>query len=407
MATTLTAEEQAAIEKVVMLVDAGSQEYSWDHDDVKDIIETIRKAKVKMEISHRGIAIRFDTASRRVHIIKIGGSVPETKPEPKIATPTAKKPEPKAKPGIPAFAPHKFHNPPFHNDIVRAISDPAGLVVCGVGPTGSGKSSHMAVVAEELGMEFFQINCRRDMEASGFIGEKTIEPDAETKASVVKFQYGPVVRAMRCGLDADGNETGKPGLLVLDEFPTLPSWLGMGLNNLLETRYPRRRLCIPENGGEVVYAHSGFRIVLLGNTIGRGVTMESSEYTGQGDALDISTLDRVSVVFNYGYSKKAEEKLLIEKIGDDEIVNKMVKFRDSLRQARRDQGIRTPLSTRLLVQIADNYRVFGGDLGKALLYTMVNKTMPQEKAVYMEQVMVHFGIRLEKIAELAGMDYDF
>ena len=33
--------------------------------------------------------------------------------------------------------------------------------------------------------------------------------------------------------------------------------------------------------------------------------------------------------------------------------------------------------------------------------------MPQEKAVYMEQVMVHFGIKMEKIAELAGMDYDF
>jgi hypothetical protein len=147
--------------------------------------------------------------------------------------------------------------------------------------------------------------------------------------------------------------------------------------------------------------------VLLGNTIGRGITMESAEYTGQGDALDISTLDRISLIFNYGYSRKAEEKVLEEKIGDDEVVAKLLKFRDAMRQARREQGIRTPLSTRLLVQIADNYRVFNGDMGKALLYSMVNKAMPQEKAVYMEQVLVHFGIKLEKIAELAGMDYDF
>jgi MoxR-like ATPase len=265
----------------------------------------------------------------------------------------------------------------------------------------------MQVVAEELGMDFVLINCRKDLEAAGFIGEKTLEPDAETKVAIIKFFYGPVVRAMRTGLDKDGNETGRPALLVIDEFPVLPSWLGMGLNNLLEPRYPRRRLLIPENGGEVVYAHSGFRIVLLGNTIGRGVSMETADYTGQGDALDISTLDRISVIFNYGYSRQAEEKLLIEKIGDDEVVRKMIKFRDAMRQARREQGIRTPFSTRLLVQIADNYRVFGGDLGKALLYTIVNKVLPQERPIYIEQALVHFGVKLEKIAEVSGVDFDY
>jgi MoxR-like ATPase len=410
MAGKLIASEEAIVQRIADLAEKGSQQFGWDHPEIKDMIDDLRKAKIKAALAPLGVVVRIDLVTRTVNLSKVGAAPTEpaaaASAAPAAAKPVAKPPAPR-KPGIPGFAPHTYHCPAFHEDMKRAISDAAGLIVCGVGPTGSGKTCHLKVIAEELNMEFVLVNCHRAMEMANLTGEKTVEPDETTKAAVIKFLYGPIVKAMRTGLDKDGNEVGKPAILGLDEYPALPAWCALGLNNLLETRYPRRSMMVAENGGEHVLAHSGFRIVLLGNTIGRGITMETAEYTAQGDALDISTLDRVSAIFNYGYSKNAEEKLLAEKIGDDAVVRKIVQYRDAIRKARREQGMKTPLSTRLLVHLADAYRVFGGDIGKALLYSIVNKTMPHERPVYIEQALLTFGVKLEKIAEASATDYDY
>ena len=415
MSVKLSAEEELVVKRAVEMVDAsGAVTYEWTHPDIKDIVDDLIKARVKRSlIETSNIYVRINGAGnpQTVSLGRIGATAPAS-PAPTVAPKVEPKKEP-AKPaapkapGIPAFKKHTYVVPKFHADVVKALQDAAGLVICGVGPTGCGKTEHFRLLAAQLSMPLTLINCRKDMETAGFTGEKTVAPDPETKASVIKFLYGPIIHAMREGLDKDGNETGAPGLLVLDEFPTLPSWLGMTLNNLLEPGNGRRKLCLPENGGETITAHSGFRIVLLGNTIGRGTSMAQAEYTAQGDAMDISTLDRISVIFNYGYSRKAEENLLNEKIGDDRVVAKVLKFRDAVRAARKQQGLRTPLSTRLLVQLADDYRVFGGDIIKAFVYGTLNKLMPEERPVYSELFFQTFGQRIETVINDPDYDYDY
>jgi hypothetical protein len=97
----------------------------------------------------------------------------------------------------------------------------------------------------------------------------------------------------------------------------------------------------------------------------------------------------------------------MEKIGDDKVVAKVLKMRDALRAARKQQGLRTPFSTRLLVSLADNYRVFDGDIAKAFIYGVLNKTMPEEKAVYIEVFFQAFGTRIETLMNDPDMDYDY
>jgi len=419
MAVKLSASEEQVVQRVVeMVASTGAATYEWSHPEIKDILDDLRKARVRAVLSDspNNVYVRVNptVVPPTVSIGKVGATAPAAAaPMPTFTAPKkpeVKKPEaPKAPApkGIPAFKKHTYHPPVFHEDLVRSITDSGSLIVCGVGPTGSGKTEHMRLVSAQLGMELVLVNCRKDMDSAGFTGEKTVEPDAETKASVIKFLYGPVVRAMRTGMDKDGNEVGPPALLVLDEFPIIPSWLGMTLNNLLECTGQRRRLVLPENGGEVVTAHSGFRIVLLGNTIGRGTTMAQAEYTAQGDSLDISTLDRISAIFNYGYSRRAEENLLSEKIGDDRVVAKVLKLRDAVRAARKQQGLRTPFSTRLLVSFADGYRVFGGDAAKAFVYVVLNKLMPEERSVYSELFFQAFGQRTEMLTASSEVDYDY
>ena len=396
----MSAEEEAVVARVVeMVASGGSQSYKWDHPDVANMLDDLRKARVRHFLTSdpHYIVVRVDPHEETVSMAKIGGGAPVA------ASATTAEPKKEKKPL--GFKKHTYKVPHFHDDVKAAIQDQAGLVVCGVGPTGCGKTDHMRLMAAELDMELVLINCRKDMETAGFTGEKTVEPDAETKAAVIKFMHGPVVNAMRTGLDKDGNETGRPALLVVDEFPVLPSWIAISLNNLLECAYPRRKMTLPENGGEVVMAHSGFRIVLLGNTIGRGTSMATAEHTAQGDALDISTLDRINCIFNYGYNRKAEESVLLEKFGDDKLVRKVIKLRDALRAARKQNGMRTPFSTRLLVGMADEYRVFG-DIGKAFVYGVLNKTLAEEKPVYTETFFQVFGIRIESLTNNPEMDYD-
>jgi len=403
----MTNAEEKVIQTIVELVGAnGSVTLPWDHPDISGIIDDLRRAKVKAALvaAPHEIVVRIDPRTREVSLSKIGESATAT-----TTTATKGNAKPKREPKQKAkkvFTNHTFMKPPFHEDMKNMITDAASLICCGTGPTGSGKTSHMRLMAQELDMDLVLVNCQRAMEMSGFTGEKTVEPDEATQQSVIKFVYGPVVRAMRTGLDENGNEVGKPALLVIDEFATIPPWVAIGLNNLLEPGADgRRKMVLLENGGEDVVAHSGMRIVLLGNTIGRGTTMESADYTAQGDALDISTLDRISAIFRYGYYKDAEEQLLLEKIGDDEIVKKTIKFRDAVRSQRKQKGLRTPFSTRLLVQFADAYRVLG-DIGKAMDVAVVSKLMPEERAVYSETLFTVFGIDLN--AKVTNeMDFDF
>jgi MoxR-like ATPase len=254
-------------------------------------------------------------------------------------------------------------------------------------------------------MELYQLNCHERMDDSSFFGEKTIAIDEASNQNHIVFQEGIVTRAMQQGLDASGKEVGKPGLLFIDEAGAMPSSVAIALNRLLESDDARRTITLERDGGRVIRSHSKFRVILAANTGGRGATdMASSQYTAQMDALDISLLNRIALTFNFGYSRIVEKSIAMEKIGDDGVVAKVLKYRDAIRGNLRAGRLSTPFSTRSIVQIADAYRIYG-DLKKALYYTVFEQLLPEEVPVYNEIALAEFGFDVLASFNDSDMDY--
>jgi len=405
---SLTDEEQRVVEAVKKLVaEHGTVEVGWDDPVVADHFDVLRKSKVRRCLVKGADSIVVDIydTTKTVRLFAISGTHSEGRQKERGKKRTSKK-----------KIQHTYIKPRLHQRMKKLIQSPSSLVVCGVGPTGCGKTTHMRLMAEELNMELELINCKRDMDTASFIGEKTIEVDEKTEQSIIKFLEGPVIRAMKCGLDEKGNEVGNPALLVVDEFPMIPSWIAIGLNNLLDNFSPRRQIRVDADGARVVTSHSGFRIVLLGNTIGRGIlSTRDAGYVAQGDALDDSTLDRIDAIFHYGYNRRAEESILREKIGNDSMVRKLLRFRDAIRNLKRQGEVTTPFSTRLIVSVCDLYREYDEDIAWALHDAVFGKLVDDspdpnvpggELAVYNEQAMQIFGIDvLKSAADDSDMDY--
>lgn len=418
-----TAEENATIDHIAKVFsESGSTFLVLNLDDprIKDHLSIFCGGKVKGKISREhNIAISISrsdgtvTFANKTNVVDNDPVVDPTSvsvdpivdPEPELEP----KKSPKNVSAHKGYKPHKYVLPPFHADMIDALKDPSAPVIYGVGPTGTGKTTHMKHIAAELDMEFRSVNCRRDMDTASFTGDKTVDIDTDSGQNFVTFLDGPVIEAMKVGLDDDGNEIGRPALLVIDEAPMIPSWIAIGFNNLLESNDGRRKYVLTEDGGRVVRAHSGFRIVMLGNTIGRGITdLSGAGYTAQTEALDDSTLDRVCAVFEYGYHRRAEESIIREKVGDVEIYNKIVAFRDAMRKFRREGKLTIPFSTRLIVQLCDGYRVWG-DIKKALRYTVLTKVsgISGDRKSYIEAILSEFSIDFGADSRDNDGDFDY
>lgn len=400
--------EMNEIEKAITGLLAGGERVEIDMNDpsVADIVDDIHKARTRLELSKRGLAVDFPTGGNTiVRIYRIGGLKPAAQAKPvSPAKPEKEAKEPQSRPK-PKRHQHTYTPPRIAKDLISLLADEASHIAFLVGPTQCGKSTLVRYIGRELGRKVFQINCRGDMGSELFFGEKTVAIDDATKQNHIVFQKGLIEQAMVEGLDAQGNEVGAPGLLFIDEIPSCPSHVAHGLNRLFESDDPRRTIVIAEDGGRLIRSHSGFRIIVAGNTSGRGATdMNAAAYTAQHDALDISLLNRMSVFFRMGYDREVEKRILAEKVGDDKVSRQVMKFRDAIRQAIREGKATTPFSTAHIVHIADMYRVFG-DLGKAIYYVIMEYVLPEERPLYNEQAMLQLGQDLLKTHAQADVDY--
>lgn len=333
-----------------------------------------------------------------IHLYKIGVPVAPASPKAPVAS------EPKRAPVV-RKEQHSYVPPVISKELVSVLVDVVPHNVWLAGPTGCGKTTLVKYVGGQLGRKVYQINCRGDMGSEAFFGEKTVRIDDATKQNQIVFQRGIVEAAMVEGLDATGNEVGEPAILFIDEAPSCPAHIAHGINRLLETDDARRSLVINEDGGRVVRSHSKFRIILAGNTVGRGaVSTEDSAYAAQTDALDISLLNRVAVTFRMGYDRNVEKHILAEKVGDDKVAALVLKFRDAIRGHVKSGQLSTPFSTRRIIDIANMYRVFG-DLGKAVYYSTFEQLLPEEKPVYNEQAVAVLGKDLMSAYMDANIDY--
>ena len=260
-------------------------------------------------------------------------------------------------------------------------------------------------IASQMGRKLFRVNCRGDMVSESFLGEKTVSIDPATKQNIVTFQKGAVEQAMTEGLDENGNEVGEPGILYVDEISAAPAHVAMVLNRLFESDDPRRTLVIDQDGGRVVTSHSGFRIVCSANTAGRGAnTAEDMAYSAQGDALDLSLINRVAVCMRMGYDRAIEQRIVLEKMADDVKAKELLAFRDAIRKHIKAGKLSTPFSTKRLIDVSNMFRVFN-DLGKALYYVLFEFLLPEEKAVYNETAVALIGKDLMRQYTQTGIDY--
>jgi len=312
----------------------------------------------------------------------------------------------KAKPA-PKRSQHTYRPPKMLDDVIDVLADDASHVIWFKGPTGSGKTVAAHYICEKLGRQLFQMNCHLGMGPESLVGERTIAIDTASGQNFIKYMNGIAVNAMQCGLDADGNEIGRPGVLFIDEASAMPTTTAIMLNRLLESDDPRRTITLERDGGRIVRSHSGLRIILAANTCGRGAnTMSESLYTAQTDALDISLLNRVAAVFRFGYDRAIEKAILMEKTGDDKAVASIIEFRDKIRDYIRAGQLTTPFSTRHIVKIGDMYRIFR-DIPKAIYLSVMEQLLPTEMALYNETLVGQFGPKADVVKNYTqeGVDY--
>jgi MoxR-like ATPase len=383
----------------------GSTRIEIDINDPKisPIFAEIQKARNRNLLTNEGIVFTFPKNGDTILIIsRMTGKGNTPVPAPSNLEKENKVP---TSIPIPKRHQHTYVVPKIAEDMMAIICDDASHVVWLTGPTQCGKDRLVHYIGRETGRKTFQINCRGDMGSEVFFGEKTVKIDEVTKQNMVVFQKGLVEQAMTEGLDEQGNEVGPPGILFITEAASMPAHVAIGINRLLESDDVRRTLVIDQDGGRVVRSHSKFRIVLAANTVGRGaMNLEASAYSAQTDALDISLINRIAVCFRMGYDREVERHILLEKIGDDAVVAKILKFRDAIRDHIKQGKLSSPLSTAHLVHVADMYRIFG-DLAKAIYYVTFEFLMPEEKAVYNEQVLVITGKEPLSLFQTKGVDY--
>ena len=385
---------------------AGNDRVEIDMNDpsIIDIVPELKKAKPRLAMTKKGICVGFPSPSDGDKILVISqipsqsGSAPSfTAPEKKTKAPS-RRPKPKRHQ-------HTYVAPRMVKDVLGVITDDASHIIQLVGPTGCGKSTLVKYLGEQTGRKVFQINCRGDMGSEAFVGEKTVVVDKASGQNKIVYQAGVIEQAFAEGLDENGQETGEPAILFIDELPACPSHVGHILNRVFESDDPRRTLVLDIDGGRICRSHSGLRILVAGNTVGRGATsMDQTVYTAQLDALDLSLLSRVAVTFRMGYNKPVEKHILQEKVGDDKVSQLILKFRDAIRGHIRAGKLSSPFTTRHIIAIADMYRLFG-DLLKATYYTVVGQLLPEERAIYNETALAIFGGDMLKQFVDKDMDY--
>ncbi|MEN6622165.1 MAG: hypothetical protein ABFD50_11515, partial [Smithella sp.] len=319
-----------------------------------ELVAELFKAKVRLDLTKETITVDFPKSGSTTLVLrrittKGGATLNQT------ASPSATKPPEKMAKAPNPTPPIKRHQhsyvvPKIAGDFLDIMRDNASHVIWLTGPTQCGKDRLVHYAGRELGRKVYQINCKGDMDSAVFFGEKTIVVDENSNQNKIVFQMGQVEQACREGTDVQGNEIGPPGILFITEAAAMPARIAIGINRFLESDDTRRTLVIDTDGGRVVRSHSGLRIVFASNTVGRGATsMESSAYSAQTDALDISLLNRIAVCFRMGYNKDVERHILAEKIGDDRVANMVLKFRDAIRQNIREGKLTSPFSTAHIV----------------------------------------------------------
>jgi len=372
---------------------SGSIEIDMNDDRIKEISPFFKKARVRHPLSTAGIVVDFPASGTVLTVSRIGAAVGKAAPTRSTAKAEAKETAPASKPA-PKRHQHTYYKSKYVDLIIDVFNDPASQIVYLVGPTQCGKSTDVREVARKLGHKLYTFSCNKETQYCDIFGETDLTIDEATGQQTTYWKKGIIEQACREGLDENGNEVGPPGVLFIDEAPSMSAEIAIGLNRFLESDSPRREFVINRDGGRTIHSHSGLRIVMAGNTALRGANTDNESFhTAQMESLDLSFVKRLGPGFRYGYNRVVEKRILLEKVGDDKVVAGLLKFRDKIRDNIRAKELATPFTTKDLIKIADAYRIWN-DLGAAIYYSLFTYLLPEEQVKYNEAAMLMTGVDL-------------
>lgn len=330
---------------------------------------------------------------------------------------------------------HEYHLPPFTEQVMcllrQAVNGNHSCNIMLTGPAGSGKSEFVREVAQMAGYgKVYQVNGSDALTPADFYGSLGVEVDTATGQNFTVFHKGALYNAFVEGtkLDADGNQVldtdgnpivvGKPAIFFLDEFASMLSEVFLGVfNRVMEiprVKGASRTMEVSTDGGRIVKSHPAFAMFLAGNTVGKGNNGKfQMGYSAQSNRMDESTLNRISAVFHFGYSKKAETDIASRILNDDFEVARLCKFKDEVRSLFRNEKVESLFSTRTLVQVcrtATAYRDGKMDdwMARAIMDTEFSGLTEADRQAFNETARLVFGVDLlGKFQNSTMLDYDY
>jgi AAA domain (dynein-related subfamily)/CbbQ/NirQ/NorQ C-terminal len=244
----------------------------------------------------------------------------------------------------------------FFKDLRNIVKSSLFYPVFITGLSGNGKTLMVEQVCAELQRECIRVNISIETDESDLLGGPTL-----VNGNVVN-RDGPVIIAMKRG-----------AILLIDEVDRGSNKL-MCLQGILEGKpYYNKK------SGELVHPAPGFNIIATANTKGRG--SDEGKYLSQ--ILDDAFLERFPITVEQEYpDKKTETRILNPLIKDEDFVECLVNWADTVRRTFDEGGTDEIISTRRLVHIAKAYDIFG-DRMKAITLC-VNRFDDETKTAFLD-----------------------
>lgn len=245
-------------------------------------------------------------------------------------------------PLVPIVDENYVHNKDLVIDLHGLFLQPFSEGLYIQGHTGTGKTSGVVQFHAALKRPLISLNAHGRMTADDLIGFFALVAENSNEQPVMKFNYGPLPRAMKEG-----------ATLLINEIDLIDPAELASLNEVLDGR----PLVIAANGGEVIKPHHDFRIIVTANSKGGGD--ELGLYQGV-QVQNMASLDRYRFS-EVDYLEKEVEVHILKKMMNgvipDAILTNMVEVANGIRKLFiGEQGyqgsISTPMSTRTLCRWA-------------------------------------------------------
>jgi len=224
------------------------------------------------------------------------------------------------------------------SDVKRVIKSGMFYPVFITGLSGNGKTVSVEQACAQLKRELIRVNITIETDEDDLLGGFRLV-DGETV-----WHDGPVVNALKRG-----------AILLLDEIDLASNKI-MCLQSVLEGKG-----VFLKKINQYVTPAPGFNVIATANTKGKG--SDDGRFIGT-NVMNEAFLERFPITFEQPYpSMTTEKKILMNlmksfEVVDEEFVDKLIVWADTIRKTFYDGGVDEIITTRRLVHIVQSFAIF-------------------------------------------------